>query len=430
MLLRLGCCSVMCFGALGAAPAFGDGPPGPAMFQQAAADTATGSPEKLLDDRLSFVRHVYQLDESQLGKVRPVLEQLASEQRSYEQRIGLTLHRLQLAITLLAANESLYAGDRSGAMMKLQHQIRKLHAEAPLSLVNVMRRVEPLLGKDPADAARARLKAELVDRLKQVPAETEVEEIDFLLAPPVDLVELPRTVLPDTPMPAAPMDSTPPVAQVPARPVERPPVIPVAPPSEGATPSPSPTPPAAPVPETRPPARPAPLAAPFSPPVPLPPAPEESEWAQRARAIQETHGFTDQQRVVAARVLKSIQDRAAAHREQRRADYEQAAKLSGAEKDQQLRGLNRRLDQLYDELIRRTEAIATLEQRFRVAGAASPARPPSAPVPPAAGVLQGGSSAGRKPAAQAPAAVAAPSGAKSASADTPPDAAASSRQED
>lgn len=429
MLLRLGCCLVMGFGVLGAVPAFGDGPPGPAMFQQAAAGQTPGSSASLFDDRLAFVQHVYQLDDGQLSQFRPVLEQLASEQRSYERNINLTLHRLQLAITILAADESVYAGDRSGAMMKLQRQIRTLHAQAPLALVNVMQRVERMVAKEPVEASRARLKAELAARLKLDPATVNVEEIDYLLAPLVDLVELPRTVLPGPSTPAAPLDPDATASQAPARPVERSPVAPVAPPTGEATPQPSPSAQVKSVPVLPPPG-PAPVVAPRPVPIALPAAPAESEWEQRATGIQDTHGFTEQQRAVVAKVIKSVQDRAAAHREKRKADFEQAATLSGEEKERQLRGLNRRLDELYDELIRRTEAIATLEQRARVRGETPPAKQPAAPVLPTTAVSQGGSGPGQTPGTQAPAASASPTGAKPAPTKAPPSPSASDQQED
>jgi len=324
---------------LGVAAATGqssDVPP-PPMFKSSPLATGEITSQMLLADRIAFVKEGYGLSEEQLKKVTPLLEQLVPAQDRYDLKVRLTLRRTALAISITAASESHQQADPAATITRLQEQILAIHAAAPLSLGNVIKLVEPLLPKEQVEAARSRMKNDLAARLKRNPADIVVEKIDDMLASAV----APAGVSPVQPQP------TQPPAQSHAK----------------APPAPPPPP---------------------QPPKPLAPAPPEAQWTKDYEAIITKYGFTEDQKNVAESALKSCLDRAATHRAKSKADFEKADKMSdAAAKEQALQPLRLPLDKLYDELIQRTESLATLEQKLRADGKLTipPKAPPTAAAP-------------------------------------------------
>ncbi|MBN2562953.1 MAG: hypothetical protein JXQ75_18675 [Phycisphaerae bacterium] len=111
------------------------------------------------------------------------------------------------------------------------------------------------------------------------------------------------------------------------------------------------------------------------PPRPLDPAPPESQWAGFVETTSTKMSFSEGQMAVAKGILDSCLSRASAHREQTKTAYATAEQIADqTKKVEEVRKLNRRLDELYDELTQRVSAITTVEQQERVNGVEPPKR--------------------------------------------------------
>lgn len=373
---------LVCAG-LCAAPVQGSEIPHPAMFKPVAIDAGEVTTQQLLADRVAFAKEMYKLTDEQSRQVVAQLEQLVPAHDKYYLGVRKTLRQLRLAISVAANQDEPLAVDRGELMNHFQDQINRMHADAPLSLANVMKLVEPLLPKEQVEAARGRVKAEIAARTKRDPAAIDVAKIDSLLVPASAPEPLPELV-------TAPEEYTPP-------PQER-----QAPPQNQAPASTQPS--QTPAPTTKPAAPPKPLPPPPPPPPapePLKPAPPEAEWTKQLEALMTKYNFKDDQKSTAEQALKSSLSRASAHREKSKNDYQQAQGVPDAAKRQEaMKKLNEPLDRIYNELMQRVDSIATIEQRLRADGklleprqaatmpaaAQPPAKPPapSAPPPPQA----------------------------------------------
>lgn len=312
--------------------------PAPAMYKPPSADAGEITLQKLLADRLNFAKEVYALNDEQSKKIVPLLEQLVPLQEQYDLKVRLTLRRTALAISVAANAPANPETDHAGTMARLEAQIQAMHAEAPMSLANVIKLVDPLLPNGQVEAAHNRLRTEVAARLKKDAAAIDLAKIDYPLVPavvPQGLASMqapqPR---PQTDQPQPPVQST---AKMP---------IPPPPPPE--------------------------------PPKPLKPAPALNQWTKDYDALVAKYKFTDDQKKVAGLALKSCLDRAAAHQEKHDPDKAQTP----ADKPADQTAANAPpLDRLYDELIQRVESLATTEQKLRAEGKLTSA--PEPPPPPA-----------------------------------------------
>jgi hypothetical protein len=346
--------SVLVIVSVAAATAQSTDVPAPAMYKPVPAEAGEITSQKLLVDRITFAKEAYGLNEEQAKKIVPLLEQLVPAQDRYDLKMRLTLRRTALAASLATHSRVNPPSDREGTVARLEDQIRSVHANAPMSLAGIMKVVEPILPKEQVDAAHNRIKSEAATRLKRDAAAIDLAKIDALLAPPLTLI--------------APVPMQPPPTDI----------QPSSPESTSATPpQPAPVDPHA---KAAPPPPPPP-----QPPKPIPPAPPEDQWTKDHQAIIAKYEFSDVQKMTAEAALKGCIDRAAAHREAHKADYETAQKLSDpAAKETMTKALQLPLDKLYDELVQRTEALATLEQKLRAEGKVllPPKTPPAAVAPP------------------------------------------------
>jgi hypothetical protein len=363
--------------------------PTPPMFKAPAPGTGDVTAQKLLADRVAFAKEMYQLNPEQTNKVVPLLEKMLPEQEKHDAKTRLTLRRLKIAISVAATEPESAETDRTGTMATLQNQLNAIQGTAPLSFSNVTTAIEPLLPKEQLEAARGRIKADLAKRLKRDAAAIDLKQIDSLLTP---------TVIPE-PLPALPPVHQKPMTDQPPRSESKPlpptpPPVPQQPPAP-AQPASPPVPPVPAQPTTKP-------ATPPLPPLPrspepaqvprvIKPAPPEATWTKDYEDAVKKYGFTDDQKKIAEKALKSTLDRAAAYREKNKEEFKKAQAITEpGPKTDAMKKLNEPLDKLYDEMIQRVEAIATMEQHLRSEGklvtprtppTSGPATVPAAPVP-------------------------------------------------
>ncbi|MFH1417480.1 MAG: hypothetical protein ABII12_04240 [Planctomycetota bacterium] len=358
MILRLACCVSLVLILAPAASAMPDEVPPPAMYKASGTDAQAPTAQVLLADRISFVEELYELTAEQEGKILPLLQQLVPAQEQYDVGCCLTLHRMQIAVSLIGHDSDKSPEERARAIARFEDQINAIHADAPLSLYGVMQKVEPLLPAQQVKAAHARIEAIITTRAKhkgQV-GRAYPSQIDYLLAPALSAGEPP--VLPEIAKPVAThkqatladaavftTEQALPVREITATP-----------------PNPQKLHAAQPKRPNRPPT-------PVEPPKPLESAPPESDWRAFSEETAKKYGFNDSQKEVANHVVENYLVRAGLHREKASAEYKAAAGLAdAAEKQKSLAELNKPLDKLYYELTRRVDSLVTLEQKIAVDG--------------------------------------------------------------
>lgn len=287
----------------------------------------------LLEERLAFIREMYQLNDAQTSQAGARLKGLLAAHAAYMKVHGQTLRLRRVALTQVLPAEALMKESiRTKLIAKYENEVAKLEAEAPLSLANVIKQVEPMLDPTAVRQGRQRIAEKFREALAGKPLD--VTRIDRLIAAAVE---------PTRPVAAKRPPAKPAVAKSPQTASRTPPVSPVAPPKP-------------PVRRTNPPPAPKPAK-------PLEPAPPVDQWAEAFEAAVNNYGFTEGQKQRARDILKSCRARAESHLEKNKESYAQAKKKAdAAERAKALRRLNARLDKLYEELNRRMKAIPSQEQ--------------------------------------------------------------------
>lgn len=313
--------------------------------------------KRLLEDRTKFIQENYQLPAAESAKVLQSLNGLVSVQERYQREIALTLDRLRLVITLVGTDTALSSTDQLSQVGKFKGQYQRLLSKAPMSLQNVVKMTEASLSTEQITPARGRIEAKFADAVKISGIPFAIENLDALAGGPLHPGKRPEIRLP-------PPESTP-LAQAPTPPIQRPRVEAPA----------RPTPPAAPMPASPMPPRPqgpAPppnVVTPQAPPaVPVAPAPPTAQWPELVKGSADKLDFTADQRTTAETVLTQSQTRAEEHRKRNQTAYDEAAKLTDEDaKMKKLQELNKPVDAIYDQMQRRIDSIASMEQRNKAA---------------------------------------------------------------
>lgn len=324
----------------------------------------------LVAARLQFIRSMYKLDADDEAKLEKLVKELEFDQEMYEAQTSVTLRRLRVAIASLARNSDLSEETRAKLTSTFERQYHGIHARSPLGIPNLVKRFEGMLTPNQVAQAHDRICTELGDRLGSDQTEPDMERVEALIAGPIPPAEDPlarsiarRYAPPPANRRPAPTPQRDPTAAQPTPPDVPPSTRPeTARPPQGDVTKATPPPGVRPAPRGRDRARAAPARR-----RPPRPAPPEAEWRERLETASAEFGYTEDQKKITQRALRSCLARAAAHREQHSQDYAAAETIAEpTEKTQRISELNRRLDSLYDELVQRIDAVATIEQRQKV----------------------------------------------------------------
>ncbi len=324
---------------------------------------------KLLSDRSKFVQDIYQPPAPEAAKIVEALRELDTTQVRYQRETALTLQRLQLALSMCANDPKKTALERSVLTKKFEEQYHRMLAKAPLSLRNVVRIAETTLSTELVNSGRSRLEKTFAETLQISGQSLDIERIDAIAFGPVVPYEQPEIKLPARPVPSPP--PPPPTTPSPPR-VEAKQTAPAAQPPTRQQTAPLPRPQQ--IQPAPPPPPPPSLAAPTAqvpPGQPLPAAPPAAEWAGYFEKAATRFEFTPDQKQQAEEIANQCTARAAKLRDTIGPALRDAEKLAdGAEKNKKLRDVNAPLDRMYDQMVRRIDSIASLEQRNRAAARA------------------------------------------------------------
>jgi hypothetical protein len=311
--------------------------------------------KRLLEDRTRFIQDNYQLPASDAAKIQQSLNGLVSLQERYQREIALTLDRLRLVITLVGTEPALTSADQHSQVAKYQNQYRRLLSKAPMSLQNIVKMTEASLPTEQITPARQRMETKFADAAKISGIPFAVENLDALTAGPLHPGKRPdiRFPTPKASQIAQAQNSAPqitpiqnPHVQAPARPM--PPAIPTQRPAPAPPPNFPPQPP--------------------QPTAPLAPAPPAAQWPELVKNSADKFDFTAEQRTTAVMVLQQSQTRVEEHRKKNQAAYDEAAQLPDEDaKMKKLQDLNKPVDAIYEQLQRRLDSIASMEQRNKAA---------------------------------------------------------------
>lgn len=330
--------------------------------------------QKLVADRHRFVEQVYDPAPETSARILDALKELADAQRDYRAKVNLTLERLRLVIDIIANDENLTDDQRAARHQKFQGQYYRILARAPLSLRNVVRLAEVTLPSDAVSAGRARMQSVFATEIKAMSMPFDVENIDGIAFGPIQPGDKPEIQLPSRQVaekpPAAPstpaQTPTPESAQSSAAAPRRTPVDVPTPPkadlrkerADALAKAPSAPPPPVAPPRTD--------AAPAG--KPAAPAPPISEWRSRTLQLAEKFDFSEGQKVSAESILEQCTKQAEAYRSENESAYQGASALpAGEEKTKRLADLDAPINSLYDQMVQRISALASLEQRNRAA---------------------------------------------------------------
>ncbi len=326
--------------------------PAPAAAKR--LDPATSELLKQVDARLQFMRKMYALDAAQLAKAQAEMKPLLGAHKTYMDGQATMLRRRSKAILLvLPAQPDLTDAEREAIRKKLQRQIHRMYAEAPLSYANVAKLVEKSLREDAIARGRKQMASSFARELAG--AVVDINKLDALVIPP--LRPAPRVAVAPPPVvrPAVkPRVASP--TQPPSRTTPDHPPHPgheahakLPPPPKGKLPSPRLS-------------------------KSIVAAPPVDQWPQTLEASVAKYHFSNNQSKSAQAVLASCRKRANAHLTARKADYAKASQLTdGKVKAAQLKKLNTQIDKLYHEMHQRIDSIASIEQRLASQAAAKKA---------------------------------------------------------
>jgi len=338
-----------------------------AAAQSSPGAKAQDDTTKLIEQRVRFVRDAYGLDPKQAQRLRSELMSLKSEHESYVSRFERTLRREAKAIADVIPQQDNYDDAMKAKLTeRMQNDIYKIHAKAPLSLANVVKKAEGMLSRAQINQGRRKIAAQFAAALKGAPLD--VAKIDRLVIKPIVPNKHPTqpAFLASSDQPNKQGSVSPkkgeakptPPKRVVAKPIQiKPQRRPQAKPPLNRPPRATP-PNRPPTPVRRPAQR-----KPASPKKPLPPAPPTEQWTADFQKTVAHYGFSNKQKKVGQTVLKSCLTRAQAYLQKEKGAIEAAKKsLAGNEKAKRLAELKRPLDKLYSELNRRLRSVATIEQ--------------------------------------------------------------------
>lgn len=324
-----------------------------------------GKTSTLIEQRMQFVRDAYELDDQQKQRLRADLVKLQGIHEAYLSKYARTLRRQAKAISLVIPQQSEYDQTmRASLIAKIQNEIYNINAGAPLSLANVVSKTEAMLSRARIEGGRRKIAAKYATLLKG--KSLNIKTIDRLILKPVRPSTTPAVQTFATPAPSARKKADPAqrrkVAPKPIK-IERqasagqaqppatasratPPIKAKTPPSKRAK---------------TPPARRA--KAPARPMRPLPPAPPTTGWAAALDASVTKYGFSEKQKLIAQKALKSCLHRAEAYLQQNKESLDLAKQAAPSDENtKRLVELQRPIDKLYDELNQRVDSLATVEQ--------------------------------------------------------------------
>ena len=335
---------------------------------------------QLIEERLVFVRDAYGMNTDQIARLRTGLTARIPDHDAHMALHELTLRRRTMALSQVIPGME-EGPVKTQLTAKYQNEIYDIHEKAPLGLAATAEAAEAMLPRDQVERGRQAIAKKYASALKG--AKLNIARIDRLVLKPVepgerlvirqstpDVAESPVSQQPPTeignPQPVQKASLFPPrdpsvkkraaadlaAAKIPKKPATLRTLEPGAPTvQKPAVNKPRPT-------RSQPPKvvrKPAP---------PPPPAPPFGEWGQALSSAKTRFGFDAAQEKTASQVLENVRTRAQAYLNQTKGDYEKAnATIDAGEKSKQLKTLNQKLDVFYDELNKRIESIASIEQR-------------------------------------------------------------------
>lgn len=325
-------------------------------------------------ERLEFARDMYHLNDEAVAELRAWADAQTPSHLAYMDRHAVTLRRRETALSsMLSRMKDVTDETRMAVAERMQLQIYDIVGAAPLSYAGVLRQAEALVPPFHAAQGRAEVSLTFSDLLGG--AEVDINKIDRLLVPPVQIGARPDPLQMATararsaaaPQPS-PGDRDLRAFDAKRRSIEQQtengPVDGSAISEPTLKPSPEVPPPAPPPPalDRRP-----------APPQPLPAAPPIAEWTHEMMKVARKYEFSAEQTQAAQGILENCKGRADAWRESNQADYDRARGIPDAEaRSRALRELDKPLDKLFDEMKRRVDAIASVEQKQRAARSETP----------------------------------------------------------
>lgn len=308
--------------------------------------------EALAASRLEFFMKHYALSDADAARLKAEFERLIGEQAVYSGRWDVTLRRRTLALSrTLPTYQDISESLRASLTERYQNEIYDIHLKSPMGYANLARRVETGLPREKIAAGHQSIEKEYAARLQGAPLK--IEELDRIVIPPVQPLTSPdpleRALNPATPQTIAKEGTVSKTADAQFQKDQ------TGQAREAVAPRPAGPPP--------PPRADAPAAQ-----APIEPAPALDAWQARLDGWMDFYRFDDKQRTTATGVFNSCTARARTHLDSNADAYQKAnAMADGPEKTKALASLNARLDSLYNELRRRVESIATLQQRAEAA---------------------------------------------------------------
>lgn len=294
---------------------------------------------KLMADRIRFVRDFYEIDNPTTDKLINELRGLVSFQEKYLTESSKSIYRIELAATLVMNDPNSPESERVAKQSRFKGQLEAIHARAPMSLSKIAAMADSMVGPQKADAAHAKMAAYFAGKLGGQPFST--PRLDGLVMPPLKQVKQNEVIATARPAPIPPQPATtlnPPNTAVTAPPATTPTLVP------SATPQ-------------------------LAPSVPrdIKPAPPVSDWPTVVDDKIKKVAYSPEQKRVVEKIIAQCKARADALKTNPDADKPVESK----------HGKHKPLDLLYDELVQRVDALATAEQKAKLA-------PPAAPAPTAA----------------------------------------------
>ncbi|HUN81784.1 MAG TPA: hypothetical protein VMV81_09780 [Phycisphaerae bacterium] len=312
----------------------------------------TPDANRLLADRVKFVKENYALDQSAMNKLTKDLMGLVPFHEKYMKDAGKTVYRMELAMSIVTSDSQIPDAEKPARLEHFRSQMTDLYSKAPLSLRSVIKMADAQTTPDKAQLAHAKIGARLAGLLKGQPFE--IDRVDGLLIPPSKgSVPLPVITAgtPPAPPPQPAANANPPTA--------------AANPAVASNPPPSnPNPFLPPTPQHNPPPQPA---LPAPPPRVVGPAPALDQWKTNVDAAIAKYEFNPDQKKIAERALDQCKLRAETAKSKVKGELEAAAKISDEKaRATKITEINKPVDTAYDELMQRVESLATAEQKAKV----------------------------------------------------------------
>jgi hypothetical protein len=318
--------------------------------------------QRLIENRHDFIVEVFEPSAQEAARILDALRELDTAQSTYQKAVDLTLHRLSLALSLVADDQKLTTAERGRRVKSFERQYHGILARAPLSLENTVKIAEATLSSERVSTGRGAIMKIFQTQIRASGEPFDMKRIDALAFGPVVPGKTPKIDLPGRDGPG-PIDAEPLVVTAPRPPPQLK--------TQDAPPPPTATPPVDEQPASKPTPKPAPPAPAQQGPrrgQVSPVAPPMDTWATRIEETITTYEFSANQEERARSVLNHCTGLAYAHRNKMKDEYESAnAMADGDEKNSRLKDLNGPLDRIYLQLTSRVESIASVEQKNRAA---------------------------------------------------------------